>query len=269
MKKISKRLFGLLMAGALLTYLSICTAAFDFHQSPGSDQTLLQTDWQQMGGFNDLTPEQERTGCWSTAFAQILFYHKLQPAGKVTYQCSNGRKLLEDLGNYTFDWTKFAPNILQDTPESVRYEMAKYNYFVALAVQKDFGTGSYVQGTYGYFNLAQMRRLYKADFRFYPCLKGKYPYTKGKLASVVEREIAADRPLFFYFMNDGDFGHATVIDGFKRKAGRFMVHLNQGQGGEDTGWYDLQESILREDDWKTRALVTIHPWEERISYAEL
>src|SRR5436190_1077651 len=46
---------------------------------------LLRTHWYQDGPFAGLTPNHEHVGCWSTAYAQILFYHRLKPHGHVTY----------------------------------------------------------------------------------------------------------------------------------------------------------------------------------------
>jgi hypothetical protein len=51
---------------------------------------LLRTEWDQADIYSKHTPTQVRLGCWSTAIAQILYYHKLSPKGKVNYQCTLG-----------------------------------------------------------------------------------------------------------------------------------------------------------------------------------
>lgn len=37
-------------------------------------ECLTTTHWKQMGGFERCTPDSLRTGCWSTALAQIVYY---------------------------------------------------------------------------------------------------------------------------------------------------------------------------------------------------
>jgi Peptidase C10 family len=56
------------------------------------------------------------------------------------------------------------------------------------------------------------------------------------------------RPLLLHFANLRDFGHSVVADGYCYQDGKFMVHINQGQGGADDGWYDFHQGILKPDD---------------------
>jgi hypothetical protein len=85
------------------------------------------------------------------------------------------------------------------------------------------------------------------------------PYTTGKQKAIIQREVYAKRPLFLHFANLKDFGHSVVIDGYKTVGNHFYVHLNQGQGGVQDGWYDFEKDLLKKDDRKLRVLYTIQP----------
>ena len=64
----------------------------------------------------------------------------------------------------------------------------------------------------------------------------------------------------FYFDDGNDFGHAVVIDGYLNKNELFLVHINQGMGGRNDGWYNPFDKIFGiRDDLQTRFLVTLKP----------
>lgn len=44
-----------------------------------------------------------------------------------------------------------------------------------------------------------------------------------------------------------------------QQMGGFTVHINQGQGGQDDGWYDFYQGILRSDDNALRVVYTSKP----------
>jgi peptidase C10-like protein len=104
---------------------------------------LLKTQWYQDGPFAQFTPNHERVGCWSTAYAQILYHHRLKPTGRVTYDCSSGQKVDIDLDAYRFDWNQFADEISAATPKKAAEQLAQYSFATAVVVQKDFGTDHY------------------------------------------------------------------------------------------------------------------------------
>lgn len=241
-----KRSLMLLSAVSLAaaSYVMAGTAFLDkaAKKLPYADSCFLSTHWKQMGGFEKYTPDHLRLGCWSTALAQIVYYHRLQPFGQVSYTSRHGYVISENLA----DWQ------LGDRPDS----LARYNYAAALAVQKDFGTDSYMH------KLAPSGLLeahYHVSAARYISWKGLLPYTRGKQEAIIRREIHARRPLFLHFANLKDFGHSVVIDGYKNIDQHFYVHLNQGQGGPQDGWYDFEEDLLKTGDRKLRVLYTIRP----------
>jgi hypothetical protein len=82
-----------------LTYLFVCTSLPFFPDKSkcmSDTECLTTTRWKQMGGFERCTPDSLRTGCWSTALAQIVYYHKLKPYGHVEYTSRQNYKINEN-----------------------------------------------------------------------------------------------------------------------------------------------------------------------------
>lgn len=250
---------------ALASVISVATFLFgstsfpDFSEKrvcANNKEILLTTHWKQMGGFEKFTPDKLRLGCWSTALAQIAFYHKLTPQGTVNYTSRQGYEIHENLDSASFDFTLFQPTIDSTSSPAAVDQMAWYNYYAALAVQKDFGTDRYMN------KLTPSRVLethYKARVSRYISWKESLPNTRGKLEKIICREIQAKRPVFLHFANLKDFGHSVVIDGCCYDNGVLMIHTNQGQGGPTDGWYAFNKGILRDDDLELRVIYTIKP----------
>jgi Peptidase C10 family len=243
-----------------LAYVFICTS-FPFFPDKTKCMTetecLLKTHWQQMGGFEKCTPDSLRTGCWSTALAQIVYYHKLKPFGKVIYTSRQGYQINETIDSTQFNFDSFTSTIDSTTQLSTVNQLAKYNYYAALAVQKDFGTDRYMNKLAS-ANLLQEHYHMKVE-RFIAWRK-YVPNTLGKLEKVIYNELNNQRPVFLHFANLKDFGHSVVVDGYCYRDGKFMIHTNQGQGGPDDGWYNFYKGILRPNDDALRVVYTFKPY---------
>jgi hypothetical protein len=258
-----KRKFNItaIVLGALgLTYLFVCTS-FPFFPDKSKcvadSECLTTTHWKQMGGFERYTPDSLRTGCWSTALAQIVYYHKLKPHGHIEYISRQNYKINENIDSSQFNFSLFTPTIDTTTSQETINQLAKYNYYAALAVQKDFGTDRYMN------KLASARLLeqhYKVKVERYIAWHKLVPNTLGKLEKIIYNEINEKRPVFLHFANLNDFGHSIVVDGYCYKDGNFMIHTNQGQGGPDDGWYAFNKGILRTDDNALRVVYTFKPY---------
>lgn len=258
MKK-ALRITAVILALSLAVYLLLSTSLFFFPDRSActaNDQGLTTTHWQQMGGFQLCTPDSSRIGCWGTALAQLAYYHKLVPHGKVVYTSSKGFHINEDLDGFRFDLSLFAPQIDSTTPKPVIEQLSKYNYYAALVIKKDFGTGN---------NMDKLPSptLFESHFRArvkrYISWKNVLPYTQGKLEAIIYEELNNKRPVYLHFANLKDFGHSVIVDAYCYEKGQFKVHLNQGQGGPTDGWYDFYKGFLRPDDNKLRVVYTFEP----------
>jgi hypothetical protein len=241
-------------------YLFACTS-FPFFPDRSTcmtdSQCLTKTRWKQMGGFEKYTPDSLRTGCWSTALAQIVYYHQLKPFGHVVYTSRQNYKINEDLDSTQFNFSLFAAAIDSTTSQETISQLARYNYYAALAVQKDFGTDRYMN------KLASadlLEKHYKVKVNRYIAWHKLVPNTLGKLEKIIYNELNDKRPVFLHFANLKDFGHSVVVDGYCYKGGKFMIHTNQGQGGPTDGWYDFYKGILRTDDNALRVVYTFRPY---------
>ena len=224
---------------------------------------LIKTEWDQAGVYAKYTPTKVRVGCWSTAIAQILYYHKLIPKGKVNYKCSEGYLIKEDFDSYKFDLDLFVNKIDDNTPKKSIDQVAMYSYFTAVAIEKDFGTGLYSAiktGWTGEDFIKYIERHYDCKVSSYSFKNNLFIQENEKVKKVVRNEINSGRPLMFFFGNQYDWGHAVVIDGFLEKGDLFLVHINQGLGGSGNGVYNLFSPIIPSyADMYRREILTIKP----------
>lgn len=221
-----------------------------------SDTVLLTTHWKQMGGFEKYTPDSLRTGCWSTALAQIMFFHKLKPFGNVAYTSRNGYRINETPDSAGLDLGSFTAVLDSTTPAATADQMAKYNYYAALAVRKDFGTDRYMNKL---APASLFENHYHVKAHRYISWRKIAPYTNGRLEKIIALEIDERRPVFLHFANLKGFGHSVVIDGYCYRDGKLQIHINQGQGGPQDGWYEFGKGILRPDDGALRVIYTFRP----------
>lgn len=218
---------------------------------------FLTTNWEQMGGFEKFTPGKQRIGCWGTAFSQIFYHHKLQPQGRVIYQCKRTKhKIDEDFSEHKFDWTSFVKEVNNTTSAKSLDEVALYSYYTATVLQKDFGSNFYNTKLPP---VDKLEKHYKVSIREYISLRKLFPYTNSKLGQIVRKELDQKRPVYLYFGNMKDFGHAVVVDGYRWRNGKFWVHLIQGHGGPQNGWYNFHTKIANKDDTILRVIYTVKP----------
>lgn len=86
------------------------------------------------------TPDNSNLGCHSIAIAQILNYYRLQPAGTVSYVCSNGTQIDEDFSNYRAHWDLMADKLSASSSQEEIDATAHFLYITSVIAQKDFGT---------------------------------------------------------------------------------------------------------------------------------
>lgn len=206
---------------------------------------LLSTKWGQRGEYAKYAPDNYRVGCWSTAFGQILYYHRLFPSeGRISYSCSKEDiDIREDIGKY--DFNKRKPFFSTD-------DAARFLYTIAVIIQKDFGTGRYA--------LNHQQRARMID-RYFNCTTELYKRLNGKaLRKVLIAEIGQGRPVLIHLRNRKKKSyHAAVIDGYKTIHNVFIFHFNMGHKGSDDGWFRLDQPIAKYDDTTYHRIITVTP----------
>ncbi|PIE71331.1 MAG: hypothetical protein CSA22_03480 [Deltaproteobacteria bacterium] len=195
---------------------------------------LVHTRWAQRDEYATFIPDHHRAGCWSTELAQILYYHRKRPTGHVAYCTSTGYELDETVGDYAFNWNLFVDE-LEDTtaPVSVN-EVARYIYYTALVIQKDFNTASYV--------IPSSERVNEL-MAHYDVTAAQYTVSASGmdgLKSIVKKQVNRNKPVMTYLTHP-DIGHAVVIDAVKETGGSLFVHVNMGHEGRENSWYDFDD----------------------------
>jgi hypothetical protein len=247
---------------AILALSIFITPTLIYGQKPRQDVTgdyLLKTAWGGGDPFNKFTPDNHSLGCHSVAIAQALYYHRLTPFGNVNYKCSKGYSIEEDFSKHHFKWDSLIEKLNDSKKDQAIDETAKYLYFVAAAIQKDFGTDQYIKcddqhksEVESHFNC-----IYACCLKTFKSFSPDVFIEKDGFYSVIKNEIDLKRPLGFYYSNEQGSGHAVVIDGYVVKGEVFFVHANFGWKGESDGWYDLIDALPK--DIKLVALLTIKP----------
>jgi hypothetical protein len=233
-------------------------------QKPRNDISgdyLLKTQW----GGNELyckySPALQTLGCHSTALAQVLYFNKLRPFGKVSYKCSKGYQINEDFSNYNIDWNKISNKLSDTTLQDVIDATVLYNYYVACVVQKDFGTSQYVDIENSNNHKSQIEQHFKCKYESYnfkteSSISDLLEKNKS-IVNIIKREIEDQRPIGFYYDRPNNGGHAIVIDGYTLKENNFYVHANFGWSGSSDGWYLLPEDLPK--DIRAIIILTIKP----------
>ena len=215
---------------------------------------LIETTWGQRGLYAAFSPNQVRAGCWSTALAQIAYYHRKRPFGYVRYTTRSGLHFDVNLSASSVDWNHMVPKLTSATATVSRNAVARFVFNAALVVQKDFGTASYC------LSHSERALAIAAHYRLATrwVTHGNHP--RSLLKATVIHEINAKRPLLIHMRNRARTSyHAAVIDGYRWQPGKLQIHVNLGHGGGDDGWFPFAGPIHKYDDPNYRKLLVIRP----------
>jgi len=200
-------------------------------------------------------------GCHATAFAQVMYFHRLAAHGKVSYKCTNGTVIAEDFADYAPRWNRFALDKESGEKDvAARQETARFIYCVASVIRKDFGTDQYVSYPNDFH-----KKAIESHFR---CTLTSYAKeVRSSVGDTVKRqpdfcpllkaEVDSGRPAGFYYTDRKGGGHAVIIDGYTVKDGTTFFHVNFGWLGRSDGWYLLEEDLP--PNTKEIALIKIAP----------
>lgn len=227
-------------------------------------EPLCKTTWAQRRGFAVLSPKKLRLGCWSTAIAQIAYYHRLAPKGKVAFTTTKGFKLKATLPTQPVDFDLLVPKLTSGTAELQRAATVRYNYDASLVVQKDFGTGTYC------LNAEQIAKAVSKFYNVRAHWATHKTHNMTELETIIVNELKVKRPLMIHMRTERRpkrrftrGGHAAVIDGYRYEGSKLMVHINMGHGGHDDGWFPFAGPIRGYNDPHYRKLLLIRPKKPR------
>ncbi len=230
---------------------------------------LLTTEWNQNYPYNMMCPnapdplspdyhDKAPTGCFATAFAQIMNHHKWpkKGSGSINYSCD---VTFYELNPY---WSEILPIIDKYDEKSytaylgANFSISVYNwdlidgfnsgitnpqnidavaklmYDVGVAIHTNYGARG---SSANYITAAENIRDY-FDYTTIPCTKDTWQQSNPSIPwdNMLRSAIDSNHPLFYYgYDTNVDEGHGFVLDGYDSNG---LFHFNWGWG--DTEWND-------------------------------
>lgn len=236
-------LIGILM----VSLVGRCGAQPEMRQSTLSFP-LLKTTWGQTGAssYALYTPKHVRLGCESTALAQLMFYHKRCPTGKVSYTVTGyGTTAMnfDEEKSSLCDWRSFSDKPPHKASAPAMQHVARYSYANALVVEKTWGTGDY------HGNGCGSVEDHYPGVSCVPWSLGE-SHSRDELVDRIRKDLDVGFPSLLRIAKKSGGVHWIVVDGYKTTGSDFQVHLNLGhedQSGEN-GWYNFDAPIGSYDD---------------------
>ena len=213
---------------------------------------LVKTHWHQSWPYNTKCPtvmtdkglQTSVTGCVATAFAQVLYYHRLPQKyhGKKSYTWTCKETKEETVLTYDFEKTPIDWANLVDTYSEGKSTKAQIdaigNFMYACGVMSNMGYSPSGSGAAPANTSNSINSLFEdvtsTTYGYYMPLENK-PMD----ATLVARELNEKRPLVFSGSDaNGENGHCFVIDGADNKG---YLHCNLGWGGQGDGYYAMND----------------------------
>jgi len=167
-----------------------------------------------------------------------MYFHRLCPSGSVHYTAPGFAPTGMNFKKATSlcNWRNFADSPKNRTTDRHTAAVAKYQYAVALIVQKEWGTRKYmltseesVAEVECHFSVRVTRQLMSK-------------MTPSAMSAHIVRELNMYQPLKMFMKGKGH-GHHVIVDGYRMKHRKFLYHLNVGNSGYDNDWYEFGAPI--------------------------
>lgn len=172
------------------------------------------------------------TGCVSTAMGQVMNYHGHPYTG-----LGGSSYIPAPYGRYTvkfFEQT-YNYNAMPNHPSAYANEMAKLIHHCGVAVQMGYTTQG--SGAHSVNAADAMKNHFKYDSAMIN-YRAMYDTAISNWHNALKSELDLRRPLY-YAANDGNGGHAFVVDGYDEN-GKF--HVNWGWGGSSDGYFTISDN---------------------------
>ncbi len=184
---------------------------------------LLETMWSQVDGFSQNCPLEPssadtcRVGCGAVALGQILHHWDclVTPQGTCTYTPAGfSNSITANFGNQNYSWENM-DHYFADSDNT------KLLYDCAISIKSDF---DHVNTTSAISNVEYALEHYWGFTT--DGTEQKSSFTSSQWASKIMTDINSFRPVYYRGDDDGDNGHAWIVDGYRSSDGKF--HCNWG-----------------------------------------
>lgn len=206
-------------------------------------EPLLTSSWDQNYPYNAMCPEDEDgpgghvyAGCVATAMSMIMYHYKYPEHGygQKSYYTYPYGTLSADFESTYYMWNAMTDELSSSSPEHSIMGIAELQYHCGVAVEMSYAPDG--SGTYSYMvpNAIKNHFGYSSNATYME----KDNYTLSEWQNMIMEDLDNNHPLY-YSGNDGEGGHAFVLDGAQ---GDDMFHFNFGWSGYMNGYYYLEGS---------------------------
>ena len=218
-------------------------AAPDFSPKPTRAvvvEPLVTSKWNQMRFFDTYCPYDENwrarcvTGCVATAMSQVMNYYSHPLRGKSGTSYVPG--IYDRITIYFRDQT-YNFNAMPNSPTNYANEMAKLLYHCGVSVQMGYTPSG--SGANSVEAVDALKSFFKYDASAWLCPRALFDMDSiQQWHNVLKSELDLRRPLY-YSANDGQGGHAFVVDGYDDQN---LFHVNWGWGGASDGYFTISDN---------------------------
>lgn len=237
--------------------MSWCDNFSQLYSMKHCQEELVNTsaDWGQrwvLAQFAPLNPRltdegpNERLGCVSTSLAEVMYYHRRCPTGKVGFTVPGYQTTAMDFDEEAAkrglcDWSQFVDRPRNVTTDAGTSAVARYIYAMALTVKRKWG--SYAVDMKHYLidhdaqDAAVSAHYGMAVSRFHLTSTDE---SRREAEDLLVDEIKHRRPVIAYLARSGSqgtYGHMVVMDGFRGEGSAFEVRVKAGYDGYNSGWF--------------------------------
>jgi hypothetical protein len=218
-------------------------------------EPLIKVKFNQSNPWNKYCPSDNNgravVGCVAVAMAQAMTVHKFpqRPAGYFGYNCPPYGNLFIDYNTEpAYDW-----NVIISGTDG-KDAAARLLYHCGVSVEMGYSPSGSGTQTGKITNALKTYYSYPNSVKTYN--RSSYP---DDWESLIKNEIKHGRPVV-YAGNDGTSnpGHAFNIDGYD---GNSLYHINWGWGGQNNGYYTINNIKDGENDYTKgqQVIVGIRP----------
>lgn len=214
--------------------------------NPDRVDPLLETNWDQSGGYALYTPSGTPTGCAATAQSQYMRFWKF-PAfgyGSESYYCQPYGAQSADFAHTLYDWDNMPARVYVSSPREEQVAVSTLMYHVGVSLNMGYAPGgSAAAGLAGHPGIASIDNSLMDYFYYSRNMRALFKnddYTDERWADSLKAELQAGRPMIYCGVAP-EGGHGFLCDGYEYREGQIYFHFNFGWSGRGDGYFTADD----------------------------
>lgn len=234
------------LVAALMLLSATATQAVNYAENDSVGPLLGNITYDQGTPYNNKCPYlgdggRSLTGCVATAMAQIMAYYQYPAVGEstATYTSSTGSNTYV-YSEHPFDWAHMRDSYRGNYTTTEANAVAELMLACGASVNMNYsasGSGSRLEKAYK--ALKKNFKYPNVEFAACPGALDQDPGVFEEFLEIFVDEFKKGHPILYASCPTSNSGHAFVLDGYKVKNGRVLLHTNWGWGGSSNGWFEL------------------------------